>query len=141
MSEIRSKSSTENSVEPPVGYYIIVKQLSYSYLPQFFTICAKLFQSIFFTPVRLGQTIKNQHFFSLFLRRRRKIYVFVILSVQTSSDGNQTTSTLSITLNRSDAGRYLSCRAYNHAVPSDALEDGWRLDIQCKFISKCHNNM
>ncbi|KAG4065909.1 hypothetical protein HA402_000356 [Bradysia odoriphaga] len=48
----------------------------------------------------------------------------------TSSDGNQTTSTLSITLNRSDAGRYLSCRAYNHAVPSDALEDGWRLDIQ-----------
>lgn len=53
--------------------------------------------------------------------------------MQTSSDGNQTTSTLSITLNRSDAGRYLACRAYNHAVPSDALEDGWRLDIQCRF--------
>lgn len=52
---------------------------------------------------------------------------------QTSSDGNQTTSTLSISLNRSDAGRYLACRAYNHAVPSDALEDGWRLDIQCKL--------
>lgn len=59
--------------------------------------------------------------------------MFLLLFAQTSSDGNQTTSTLSITLNRSDAGRYLSCRAYNHAVPSDALEDGWRLDIQCKL--------
>ncbi|CAO1431490.1 unnamed protein product [Diamesa hyperborea] len=48
----------------------------------------------------------------------------------TSSDGNQTTSTLSITLSRSDAGKYLSCKAYNHMSPTDALEDGWRLDIQ-----------
>ncbi|CRK89491.1 CLUMA_CG003227, isoform A [Clunio marinus] len=48
----------------------------------------------------------------------------------TSSDGNQTTSTLSITLSRSDAGKYLSCKAYNHMSPSEALEDGWRLDIQ-----------
>ncbi|XP_037921192.1 kin of IRRE-like protein 1 [Hermetia illucens] len=48
----------------------------------------------------------------------------------TSSDGNQTTSTLSITLSRADAGKYLSCRAYNQAVPSDTLEDGWKLDIQ-----------
>lgn len=53
--------------------------------------------------------------------------------LQTSSDGNQTTSTLSITLSRADAGKYLSCRAYNNAVPSEALEDGWRLDIQCKL--------
>lgn len=57
------------------------------------------------------------------------------LFFQTSSDGNQTTSTLSTTLSRADAGRYLSCRAYNHAVPSEALEDGWRLDIQCKCNS------
>ncbi|XP_017092267.2 nephrin [Drosophila bipectinata] len=48
----------------------------------------------------------------------------------TSSDGNQTTSTLSISLSKSDAGKYLSCKAYNHAVPSDPLEDGWKLDIQ-----------
>lgn len=59
---------------------------------------------------------------------------FYHLSPQTSSDGNQTTSTLSITLNRDDAGKHLSCRAYNHAVPSETLEDGWRLDIQCKYI-------
>ncbi|KAH8280897.1 hypothetical protein KR054_003592 [Drosophila jambulina] len=48
----------------------------------------------------------------------------------TSSDGNQTTSTLSISLSKSDAGKYLSCKAYNHAVPSEPLEDGWKLDIQ-----------
>ncbi|XP_055542964.1 hemicentin-1 isoform X2 [Wyeomyia smithii] len=48
----------------------------------------------------------------------------------TSADGNQTTSTLSISLNRTDAGKYLSCKAYNSYVPSDALEDGWQLDIQ-----------
>ncbi|ALC45415.1 CG12950 [Drosophila busckii] len=48
----------------------------------------------------------------------------------TSSDGNQTTSTLSIILSKSDAGKYLSCKSYNHAVPSDPLEDGWKLDIQ-----------
>ncbi|XP_058463277.1 hemicentin-1 isoform X2 [Malaya genurostris] len=48
----------------------------------------------------------------------------------TSADGNQTTSTLSISLNRTDAGKYLSCKAYNTYVPSDALEDGWQLDIQ-----------
>lgn len=52
---------------------------------------------------------------------------------QMSSDGNQTTSTLSITLGRADSGRYLSCRAYNHVLQSESLEDGWRLDIQCKF--------
>ncbi|XP_055588000.1 protein turtle [Uranotaenia lowii] len=48
----------------------------------------------------------------------------------TSADGNQTTSTLSIILNRTDAGKYLSCKAYNTYAPSDALEDGWQLDIQ-----------
>lgn len=53
---------------------------------------------------------------------------------QTSSDGNQTTSTLSITLNRSDSGRKLICKAYNNAVAGHSIEDGWQLDIQCKFF-------
>lgn len=52
--------------------------------------------------------------------------------LQTSSDGNQTTSTLSITLSRTDAGKYLSCQAYNKAFSTEPLEDGWKLDIQCK---------
>lgn len=62
-------------------------------------------------------------------------YIFILFLhiAQMSSDGNQTTSTLSITLGRADSGRYLSCRAYNHVLQSEPLEDGWRLDIQCKF--------
>ncbi|XP_017855731.1 PREDICTED: hemicentin-2-like [Drosophila arizonae] len=48
----------------------------------------------------------------------------------TSSDGNQTTSTLSINLSKNDAGKFLSCKAYNHAINSEPLEDGWKLDIQ-----------
>ncbi|XP_054725668.1 nephrin isoform X1 [Anastrepha obliqua] len=48
----------------------------------------------------------------------------------TSSDGNQTTSTLSVTFEKSDAGKYLSCKAYNLAITTTPLEDGWILDIQ-----------
>nr|XP_029723029.1 uncharacterized protein LOC109423245 [Aedes albopictus] len=55
----------------------------------------------------------------------------------TSADGNQTTSTLSISLNRTDAGKYLSCKAYNSYVPTtEALEDGWKLDIQ--YVPDAH---
>ncbi|KAL5284444.1 hypothetical protein ACFFRR_006630 [Megaselia abdita] len=54
----------------------------------------------------------------------------------TSSDGNQTTSTLSITLSRTDAGKYLSCQAYNKAFSTEPLEDGWKLDIQ--YVPETH---
>ncbi|XP_069962130.1 neural cell adhesion molecule 2 isoform X2 [Bactrocera oleae] len=47
-----------------------------------------------------------------------------------SSDGNQTTSTLSIIFEKSDSGKYLSCKSYNLAKPVMPLEDGWILDIQ-----------
>lgn len=60
-------------------------------------------------------------------------FLHIFVQTQTSADGNQTTSTLSISLNRTDAGKYLSCKAYNSYVPSDALEDGWQLDIQCEY--------
>lgn len=52
---------------------------------------------------------------------------------QTSNDGNTTTSTLSFTATKDDAGKYLSCRAENTIVSSEGLEDGWRLEIQCKY--------
>lgn len=52
---------------------------------------------------------------------------------QLSSDGNTTTSTVSLQLTKADAGAKLACRASNPQMPSlAALEDDWLLDIQCK---------
>jgi hypothetical protein len=52
---------------------------------------------------------------------------------QLSTDGNTTTSTVSLQLNKADAGAKLACRASNPQMPSvAALEDDWTLDIQCK---------
>uniref|UniRef100_W8BB58 Neural cell adhesion molecule 2 n=1 Tax=Ceratitis capitata TaxID=7213 RepID=W8BB58_CERCA len=47
----------------------------------------------------------------------------------TSSDGNQTTSTLSVIFDKTDAGKYLICKAYNHVSQTKPLEDRWKLDI------------
>ncbi|XP_050354326.1 hemicentin-2 [Nymphalis io] len=48
-----------------------------------------------------------------------------------STDGNTTTSTVSIQLNKADAGAKLACRASNPQMPSiPAMEDDWLLDIQ-----------
>ncbi|XP_045527336.1 hemicentin-2-like [Pieris brassicae] len=48
-----------------------------------------------------------------------------------STDGNTTTSTVSLQLTKSDAGAKLACRATNPQMPSVApLEDDWILDIQ-----------
>lgn len=60
--------------------------------------------------------------------------------LQTSNDGNQTTSTLSIIFTRTDGGKYLSCQAYNKAFSTEPLEDGWKLDIHCKFPLICFSS-
>ncbi|XP_037806016.1 nephrin-like [Lucilia sericata] len=59
----------------------------------------------------------------------------------TSSDGNQTTSTLSISFSKTDAGKLLTCKAYNHAVPTEPLEDGWKLDIQYSLDGRKHTQL
>jgi hypothetical protein len=51
---------------------------------------------------------------------------------QTSNDGNTTTSTLSLIVQKEDAGKYLSCQARNTIFQKEGLEDGWKLEIQCK---------
>lgn len=61
----------------------------------------------------------------------------MFLSNQLSTDGNTTTSTVSLQLTKSDAGVKLACRASNPQMPSvPALEDDWILDIQCKLLIK-----
>jgi hypothetical protein len=51
---------------------------------------------------------------------------------QTSNDGNTTTSTLSLIVDKEDAGKYLSCQARNTIFQKEGLEEGWKLEIQCK---------
>ncbi|XP_023317761.1 protein turtle [Trichogramma pretiosum] len=48
----------------------------------------------------------------------------------TTSDGNTTTSVLSFTASKSDAGKRLFCRAQNPIMNSQAIEDVWLLEVQ-----------
>lgn len=52
-----------------------------------------------------------------------------------STDGNTTTSTISLQLTKADAGAKLACRASNPQMPSvGAIADDWTLDIQCMYV-------
>ena len=58
----------------------------------------------------------------------------MITLLQTSSDGNTTTSILSFMATKADAGRQLSCRAENRIMGTESMKDDWVLEIQCKRI-------
>lgn len=62
---------------------------------------------------------------------QRKVMITLL---QTSSDGNTTTSILSFMATKADAGRQLSCRAENRIMGTESIKDDWVLEIQCKRI-------
>lgn len=51
-----------------------------------------------------------------------------------SEDGNVTTSILTLQPTAEDAGKYLSCRAENTLIPGSSIEDGFKLQVNCKCI-------
>lgn len=59
----------------------------------------------------------------------------IIMLLQTSDDGNTTTSVLSFMATKEDAGRHLSCQAENRIMGTAPIEDDWVLQIQCKLIN------
>lgn len=60
-------------------------------------------------------------------------FTIVYFFRQTSKDGNTSINTLAFVPKKEDDGKYLSCKAENKAIPSVVLEDGWKLEIHCKY--------
>jgi len=57
------------------------------------------------------------------------------LSLQISSDGNVTNSTVTFVPSLEDAGKTLTCRAENPSIPGSQIEDGFKMDIHCKLTT------
>src|SRR5271170_5158522 len=55
--------------------------------------------------------------------------------LQTSADGNLTTSILTYTPTIEDSGKLLSCRAENPLIHGSSLQDGWKMNIHCESKS------
>lgn len=55
---------------------------------------------------------------------------------QVSSDGNVTTSKLTLVPTVEDNGKRLTCRADNRNVAAGAEEDSIELNVYCKFFFK-----
>lgn len=55
------------------------------------------------------------------------------LHLQSLTEGNMTdVSIISFRPLVEDDGRYLTCRAENPALGNSAIEDKWRLNVQCE---------
>lgn len=58
--------------------------------------------------------------------------------LQTSTDANTTTSTLSYHPSKDDAGKTLTCKASNNAMEGAVLEESRQLHIQCECFCPVH---
>lgn len=105
----------------------------------FVMILAKFFQfylNLGFIKCQLRDKFYNNswdYYQIFYIYKMHMCNLILLLDLQTSKDGNTTTSTLSLIPKKEDSGKYLSCRAENSIIPSKVLEDGWELQIQCKY--------
>lgn len=53
--------------------------------------------------------------------------------VSSSQSPDATTSMLRFTPTVEDNGKYFSCRAHNPLIPGSSKEEGWNLEVFCKF--------
>ena len=59
--------------------------------------------------------------------------IFFFFGLQTSGDGNVTTSVLTLTPSADDDREHLTCRIKNGLITGAVLEDSIRLDVLCKL--------
>lgn len=63
------------------------------------------------------------------------LLLFFSHSSQFSETENQSLSILTFVPTVEDDGKYLTCRAENPSIPNSAIEDKWRLVVQCKYMT------
>lgn len=60
--------------------------------------------------------------------------LFTFFRETISTNGNTTTSTISLIPSAQDNGDFITCRAENIRMPDSIIEDKLHLDVYCKFI-------
>ena len=58
-----------------------------------------------------------------------------LFPLQTSLDGNETTSVLSLNASRQHNHKHLVCRVTNPEMDSAVMEDAWRIAVKCTVCS------
>ena len=58
---------------------------------------------------------------------------------QTSLDGNETTSVLSLNASREHNHKHLICRVTNPEMDNTVMEDAWRITVKCA-ASNCRQS-
>ena len=56
--------------------------------------------------------------------------------ISSSQSPDASTSMLRFTPTVEDNGKYFSCRAHNPLIPGSSKEEGWNLEVFCKFSCK-----
>ena len=63
-------------------------------------------------------------------------YTEILFYVQTSVDGNISTSLSTFTPSQEDDGKFVSCQATNLLIEDSGVEDQWKISVHCKTGKK-----